>query len=127
MLGKIEGKRREGWKRMRQSDSITDSTDMNLGKFQETVGDRDAWHAGRKKQSHRSMGNPPAPKERTSLLGKRRTLEKPMSLWSQRVEHDLVNEQQQQPIFKRERKEQLLQTVLEWTLFFFQTHQFAVI
>ena len=99
MLGKIEGKRREGWKRMRQSDSITDSTDMNLGKFQETVGDRDAWHAGRKQQSHRSMGNPPAPKERTSILGKRRTLEKPMSLWSQRVEHDLVNEQQQQPIF----------------------------
>ena len=29
MLGKIEGKRRRGWQRMRQSDSITDSMDMN--------------------------------------------------------------------------------------------------
>ena len=35
--------------------------------------------SGRKQQSHGSMGNPPAPKERTSILGKRRTLEKPHS------------------------------------------------
>ena len=32
---------------------------------------------GRKQQSHGSMGNPPVPKERTSILAKRRTLEKP--------------------------------------------------
>ena len=37
MLGKIEGKRRKGWQRMRRLDSITDSMDMNLRKFQEIV------------------------------------------------------------------------------------------
>ena len=45
MLGKIESKRRRGRLRMRWLDSITDSMDMNLSKFQETVKDRGAWHA----------------------------------------------------------------------------------
>ena len=40
MLGKIEGKRRKGRQRMRWLESITDSTDMNLSKLQETVKDR---------------------------------------------------------------------------------------
>ena len=44
ILGKIEGKRREQ-ERMRWLDSITDSMDMNLSKFQEIVEDRGAWHA----------------------------------------------------------------------------------
>ena len=43
MLGKIEGKRRRGWKRMRCLDSITDSMDMNLSKLRDTVKDREAW------------------------------------------------------------------------------------
>ena len=42
MLGKIEGKRRREWQRMRLLDSITDSTDMNLSKLGELVKDRGA-------------------------------------------------------------------------------------
>ena len=45
MLGKIEGRRRRGWQRMRWLDSINDSMDMNLSTLQETVKDREAWHA----------------------------------------------------------------------------------
>ena len=45
MLGKIEGRRRRGRQRMRWLDSITDSTDMNLGKLQLLVMDKKDWHA----------------------------------------------------------------------------------
>ena len=45
MLGKVEGKRRREWQRMRWLDSITDSMDMNLSKLLEISKDRGIWYA----------------------------------------------------------------------------------
>ena len=46
MLGKIEGRRRRGWQRMRSLDGFSNSINMSLSKVQEMVKDREAWHAG---------------------------------------------------------------------------------
>ena len=45
MLGNFEGRRRRGCKRLRWLNGITDAMDMNLGKIQAMMRDREAWHA----------------------------------------------------------------------------------
>jgi len=54
VLGKIEGNRRRVWQKVRWLDSITNSIDMNLSQFWETVKDRGNWHAA-SPRGHREL------------------------------------------------------------------------
>ena len=86
ILGKIEGRRRRGWQRMRWLNGITNWKDMSLSKLRESVMEREAWHAA----VHR------ATKSQTRLsdwteLNQYTSIQSEFMKWAKQVFTNLVN------------------------------------
>ena len=84
ILGKIEGRRRRGWQRMRWLDGITDSMDMGLGRLRELVMDREAWRAA----VHGVAKRRTRPSDWTEENGRVKGLQGTVKVWNKHCKHE---------------------------------------